>query len=183
MHSTEGDGYLIIHHAIPRLLTEGLRRRMYLEVRRHGLTVEDAAQESAALPHVRWTPEVAAVREAVYQVRPPTPGVDCEPQLIVRWPADEPAATEPLYPHLDESPPWATGTQRYNYIAGVMLSNASLFTGGPYVMQDGHIVPLNLGEGDVLFLESWLPHANYLNQSADPRLAVYFRRLTLDTLT
>jgi hypothetical protein len=156
---------------------EHLRRRLWLEVVRCGLTVEDMRRfhaEKCWWPSLRNEPEVAALeRQLPDDLRD---GQLCEPQLLLHFP-DE-ADEWPITPHVDVPPPWANG-RPYLRIVAVPLTDWHDLNGTVRFWRGDTASPVALRPGDVCVFDGTTPHSGGLNRSGDVRVGVYYRYLTL----
>jgi ectoine hydroxylase-related dioxygenase (phytanoyl-CoA dioxygenase family) len=175
-----------VRAVIPAAVRAALLRRLNLEITRVGLTPEEIARCSLGtfFPHLRWEPEVVAVRDALEELLQPAPGSEwADAQLLLRFP-DE-AEDWPLEPHVDQEPDWA-GERRYVVVAGVALSQAHEIDGalsvwpGSHLGQDEGARLVELDPGDVILMHPELRHCSTLNRGATIRYATYFRLLGPD---
>lgn len=176
--------YVIHFSLIPAPAIEVARRRLLLEIRRCGLSVEDMAEWSRGSwwPSLRNEPEIRGIQALLHSEVVDREGMHAmewewaEPQILVRFP-DE--ALTPLgEPHVDELPPWADEGYRYKSIFGVELTNTT--SGYTLLRPDDVIIPVRLGAGDVLEMNPDLPHSGSPNRSADIRMALFYRLLVHD---
>jgi hypothetical protein len=177
------EGYSTARGVVPAAVCEALLRRLNLEITRVGLTPEEIARcsQGTFFPHLRWEPEVLAVRDALHDLLRPVAGSEwADAQLLLRFP-DE-AEEWPLEPHVDREPDWA-GDRRYVAVVGVALSRAHEVDGALRVWPGSHVGPtedtrlVELDAGDVILMHPELRHCSTLNRGPTIRYAAYFRLL------
>lgn len=176
-------GFIIWRCLIPPQLIERALRVLNLEIVRSGLTPDDIVQcaRSTFFPHLRWEPDILALRAPVEDVLLPRADEQwADAQLLLRFP-DE-AEEWPLTPHVDEPPPWA-GDRPYRAVVGITLSSSMSADGcltvwpGSQLGQAGGPLPLELGPGDVVVMHPALQHTGTLNTGGNIRYVIYFRLL------
>ena len=179
-----GPGYVVRPGCVAPAVADRALRLLNLEIMRRGLSPEDITEgaRSTFFPHLRWEPDILALRDEVEAALAPRAGEEwADPQLLLRFP-DE-ARSWPLTPHVDAPPAWAP-TRRYREIAGVALSRSSVQDGCLTVWPGSHRggaeppVPIELAAGDVVVMHPMLGHSSTLNRGGRVRYAVYFRLLT-----
>lgn len=162
---------------VSRRAVEQLRRRLWLEVVRCGLSIDDMQRfhaEKCWWPSLRWEPEVLALEQSLpADLRD---GDLCEPQLLLHFP-DE-ADDWPIGPHLDVPPPWANG-RPYVRIVAVPLTGWCDLNGTVRFWRGDTPCPVGLRPGDVCVFDGSTPHSGGLNRSGDVRMGVYYRYLQL----
>lgn len=163
--------------AVPEEVCERARRRLGLEIRRCGLSVQDIQEWSHGTwwPSLREDPAFEDVRWFVEGLAN-TRGTVCwaETQILVRLPDEDDTERGPG--HLDELPPWADGW-RYRAIFGVELTQGHIRGGGTVLLpENGPVLPI-LNPGDVLEMEPDLLHSGSPNLTGDIRMALFFRLL------
>ena len=177
-------GYVVWRQLIPLEAIERSLRLLNLEIVRRGLTPEEIYHcgHSTFFPHLRWEPDILALRALVEELLQPAPDEQwADAQLLLRFP-DE-AEEWPLAPHVDDLPPWA-GDRAYKAIAGVPLSPSAANNGclvvwpGSHLGRDGSPTRVELEPGDVVVMHPALQHSGTLNTGGSVRYAVYFRLLT-----
>lgn len=177
-------GYVVWRQLIPLEAIERTLRLLNLEIVRRGLTPEEIYHcgHSTFFPHLRWEPEILALRAPVEELLQPAPAEQwADAQLLLRFP-DE-AEEWPLTPHVDDLPPWA-GDRSYKAIAGVPLSPSAVNNGCLVVWPGSHLglvgspTRVELDPGDVVVMHPALQHSGTLNTGGSVRYTVYFRLLT-----
>lgn len=168
--------YEVYRGYVPRVVCKTAARRLWLELRRHGVSAEQVAEWSASTwwPHLRWEPEVLALQGFLDGWRQWTDEW-ADPQILVRLP-DEDSEAEAVYTsHVDTLPDWAVEKGlKYAGIFGVELTSSAPRGGG--IVVDG--MRQQLRAGDVLRMNPDVPHSGSPNLSGNVRMAVYFRLLT-----
>lgn len=177
-------GYAVWREVIPLDVIERSLRVLNLEIVRQGLSPEEIARCSGStfFPHLRWEPDILALRSPIEALLPPGPDEQwADAQLLLRFP-DE-AQDWPLKPHVDDLPPWA-GDRSYRAIFGVPLSASAASNGCLVVWPGSHLGPgatpihVELEPGDVVVMHPELQHSGTLNRGGTVRYAVYFRLLS-----
>ena len=177
-------GYVVWRQLIPLEEIERSLRLLNLEIVRRGLTPEEILHcgHSTFFPHLRWEPEIMALRAPVEELLQPAPDEQwADAQLLLRFP-DE-AVDWPLTSHVDDLPPWA-GDREYKAIAGVPLSPSAANNGclvvwpGSHLGRDASPTRVELEPGDVVVMHPALQHSGTLNTGGSVRYTVYFRLLT-----
>lgn len=172
--------YEVHRGLIPRDVCERAKRRLFLEIRRCGLSTDDMAEWSSTTwwPSLRNAPEIQYVQAWLEDLALlPDDPVWAEPQILIRLPDED--RTELGDPHLDELPPWADGLEYYS-IYGVELTETPANGGGTVLYPDGLeglSVKPQLAIGDALRMEPDLLHSGSPNLSAEIRVALFFRLL------
>lgn len=178
-----GPGYLVFPKLVPEARVERALRLLNLEIVRRGMSAEEIAGcvGGTFFPHLRWDPEVLALRSDVERVLEPRPGEEwADTQLLLRFP-DE-AETWPLTSHVDRVPQWA-GDRSYRAVVGVALSRSSQSDGCLAVWPASHVgavtepALVELEPGDVVVMHPGLQHSSTLNTGGRIRYATYFRLL------
>lgn len=178
-------GFEVWRNVIPPAAIERSLRVLNLEIVRRGLTPEEIVRcgGSTFFPHLRWEPDILALRAPIEARLPPDPDEEwADAQLLLRFP-DE-AEDWPLAPHVDDLPPWAGG-RSYRAIFGVPLSPSAAANGCLVVWPGSHLgqgappLHVELDPGDVVVMHPELQHSGTLNSGGTVRYAVYFRLLTI----
>lgn len=178
-------GYATVRDAVPLEITDAALRRLHIEVVRRGLTADEIREWSVTtfFPHLRWEPEILAVRDALEELVGVAPGEDwADTQLLCRFP-DE-AADWPLSPHVDGAPDWAP-ERPYSVVVGVALTPSRHDDGCLVVWPRSHRehacggapTRVELDPGGCVLMHPRLHHSSSLNRSPRPRWALYFRLL------
>ena len=176
-------GFIVCRDLIPLESIERSLRVLNLEIVRSGLTPEEIVRcgGSTFFPHLRWEPDILALRAPIEALLAPEPGERwADAQLLLRFP-DE-ADEWPLRPHVDDLPPWA-GDRQYRAIAGVPLTPSAATNGclvvwpGSHLGEGGPPTHVELEPGDVVVMHPDLQHSGTLNKGGSVRYAVYFRLL------
>lgn len=167
----------IVPNLVPRSATDAALRRLYLEVRHHGVTADEVRdwEQATWFPWLRWEPEILSTRPDARVL-----GLDYvewgEPQIVFELPAEE--QDWPMVPHVDTPPPWAEGRE-YVAIVGVALTDQMPENGSLRVWDGGAARALSMSAGDGVVMAPDLPHSGYLNLTATPRVVIYHRALRL----
>jgi hypothetical protein len=160
-----------IHYGlVPRVVCENARRRIFLEIRRRGVTAEEIREwaSNSWFPDLRWEPEFEVIREYL-----PPAELWGETQILVRLPDED--GTLVGSPHVDDLPPWADG-MKYAAIFGVALTSTRL-DGGGTILVPGERLEYPMEPGDTLEMSPDLPHMGSPNMSGDIRIALFYRAL------
>lgn len=173
-----------VHRGIvPPTLVTHASRLIWEDVRFRGLRPEEMDEwerVSCPFPHLRFDPDIMAVREFLVDHFDLGGLVPCEPQLIFQLPDGADFATP--YAHVDEPPPWADG-RPYERILGVALSEWGGTNGTVGEPDgDGGYWSVTLSPGDVVDIPPALPHFTLPNRGGQVRLGVYFRFLSAKRL-
>lgn len=165
----------IVPNVVPAAQRRAVLRLLHLDTLQRGLDPAEWQRwrgVACPYPHLRDTPEVAAVRRCLDEVLRPW-GQPCEPQFVAHWPDAAERWDSP--PHIDEPPPWADG-RPYTLIAGLALTSWTEQNGSlRYWTRQGDVVPVELRAGSVVLVPPALPHATGLNRTGLPRFGLYLR--------
>lgn len=165
-----GTTWAVVRGLVARQVTDAALRRIFLELRHHGLTTDEVWEYQATTwyPWLREEPAVVATR-------PPWPDVVwAEPQIVVQLP-DEDQPWEQRT-HVDQEPPYAEGLV-YGHIVGVALTDQWARDGCLRVLDGGVLHPVELSAGDAAIMRHPLPHCTALNLGPAPRVSIYWRTL------
>lgn len=164
-------GIAVYRNAVPERLTQGALRRLNLEVVANGLNSGDLARwaSTTAFPHLRWEPEIMAVRDFVEGYLGLTDVDWRTPQIIYRFPD---AATEwPITYHQDTD----DDGNLFHGIVAVPLTTAHSRDGGLLVEAGEEPYPIECGPGDIYTMQPHVAHAAGLNTGPHVRCVLYFR--------
>lgn len=170
--------YPVLRNEVPRHLVDAVRRRLFLELRRCGVTAEDVAEWSRGSwwPSLRSDPTILAVQDDLSRRHVGEGDVWAEPQILIRLPDEDGTALGGS--HVDTLPPWADEL-RYKWIFGVECTDTPRRGGQTLVYPDaGPPAYVTLRAGDALRMDPTLQHSGSPNLSPDPRIALFFRLLT-----
>lgn len=165
-------GISVFKRMVPPDVTMAALRRINLDVVERGLDADDlrAWATTTAFPHLRWSKEILACREACEElfVRDSVAWVD--PQIMYRFP--DHALEYPISYHIDQE-----DGKRFAGICCVPLTRAEKDDGCLIVkdVETGEPTFVPAIPGDLIHMSNWVEHAAGLNVGGNIRAALYFR--------